>query len=621
LDGTRVLSFEEPATGGWYNGDVTMNRFDRLFNFTDATGSKDMLWVYGVGNHGGGPTRENIEAALKFAQVPFLPNVKFSTATEFFKQLEKYDLSKIPVVKTEMNTTSNSGFFGVFTTHSDIKLWNRYAEATTESAEAIAAFASRYGFEYPQKEFRRNWEEITWNHHHDTLPGTSIHPSYNKSEQMYLRTIESSRKIAADALKHLATKVRSDGEGVVVFNPTGSTRSGTIHLNPLTYEVPKIYEIENVPAFGYRFVKKSGLKKPGGVTISADKSTLENANYRVKFDASRGVVTSIFDKKRNRETIASGGSGNRLEIHWEEPNGMSAWTIGAIKKIEPLVGPVNVTVVDNSLMWDRTFQSTSIRQTITMSKDAPPEFSMNTEWKELGAGDKLCPFLKVAFDINTGDNAKFTSQIPFGTIERPIDNVEVPAVKWADLSGAAGGAAIINDCKHGYSADKNTIRLSLIRSSYYPDPRPNDRAQPAKWQLVPHGGDWQKANIIQQAEAFNHPLMVTKVASNPDGVLPAEASMLSLDADNVVVTGVKRAEDDDDLVIRFYEAYGKSTRVEAKLAFDVSKVSTVNFIEDHLSDEKGASVELRPHEIRTLKIAAKPRGDATGARQPAGNGQ
>jgi hypothetical protein len=87
------------------------------------------------------------------ANVPFLPNVKFSTASAFFKTLEKYDLSKIPVVKTELNTTSSSGFFGTYTTHSDMKRWNRDAEAITESAEAIAAFASRYGFAYPQKEF------------------------------------------------------------------------------------------------------------------------------------------------------------------------------------------------------------------------------------------------------------------------------------------------------------------------------------------------------------------------------------------------------------------------------------------------------------------------------------
>ena len=78
---------------------------------------------------------ESIEAALEFQNVKFLPNTKFSTATEFFTTLEqKHDLSRIPTINTEMNTASSAGFFGVYTTHGDIKRWNRDAEATTEAA-------------------------------------------------------------------------------------------------------------------------------------------------------------------------------------------------------------------------------------------------------------------------------------------------------------------------------------------------------------------------------------------------------------------------------------------------------------------------------------------------------
>src|SRR5439155_9527305 len=132
-----------------------------------------------------------------------LPNVKFSTASEFFKLLHNYDLSKLPVIDSDLNTTDNAGFYGTYTSHSDMKRWNRDAEALTESAEAIAAFAGNYGFDYPGKEFRKNWEVITWNHHHDTLPGTSIHPSYNKSEAMFKRVLESSRKIGEQALAFL----------------------------------------------------------------------------------------------------------------------------------------------------------------------------------------------------------------------------------------------------------------------------------------------------------------------------------------------------------------------------------------------------------------------------------
>jgi alpha-mannosidase len=267
---------------------------------------------------------------------------------------------------------------------------------------------------------------------------------------MYKRTIESSRKIADGAMKFLAGRVKADGEGVLVFNPTGATRSGMVGEN----------QVNDLPAYGYRFVKTADLHKPGGATVAADGSTIENDDFRVKFDASRGVVMSVFDKKAKRESIASDGSGNRLEVHWEEPNGMSAWTIGGIKKIEALVGPVEVSVSERGIAWERKFQSTTIKQSITLPPKGPPEFAMSTEWKELGAGDKLCPFLKVAFDVNVGGgDVKFTSQIPFGTIERPINNVEVPAGKWAELAGSAGGAAIINDCKHGYSAEKNTLRL------------------------------------------------------------------------------------------------------------------------------------------------------------------
>jgi alpha-mannosidase len=479
-----------------------------------------------------------------------------------------------------------------------MKRWNRDAEATTESAEAIAAFASRFGFDYPTREFRRNWEEITWNHHHDTLPGTSIHPSYNKSEAMYKRSIESSRKIGEAALEALAAKVKSDADGVLAFNPVGWQQSAELEYDG------RIYYVSNLPAYGYRVLKKEELKQPA-CKISEDNTTLENDDFRVVLDPARGVVTSVYDKKRGLESILAGGSGNRLEIHWEEPNGMSAWSIGKIAKVEPLVGPVKIERSDEcSVRWDRTFQSTTIHQFVSLPPQGPPVFGYTTEWKELGGADKQEPFLKVAFDIR-GNDPKLTIQIPFGTIEKPIDNGEYGIQKWADLAGDNGGAALINDCKHGISAEKNTLRLSLIRTSYYPDARPNDRPQAARWVFVPHAGDWKQADLIRRAEAFNHPLWATAVKANPNGELPAEQSLLSVGEDDVVITGVKKAEDDNALIVRFFESQAKPSHATLKHAFEPGKISTVNFIEDHLSDESAASVDLRACEIRTLKIGTK----------------
>jgi alpha-mannosidase len=262
-------------------------------------------------------------------------------------------------------------------------------------------------------------------------------------------------------------------------------------------------------------------------------------------------------------------------------------------------------MVANTVTWERQFQSTTLQLSVSLPPHGAPTFSMITEWKELGSGEKLSPFLKVAFDVRATD-PKLKIQIPYGVIEKPTDNGEYGALKWADLAGADGGAAIINDCKHGYSAEKNTLRLSLIRSSYNPDPRPNDRPQTARWMFQPHSGDWKQADLIREAEAFNHPLWATAVKANPVGTLPVEMSFLSAGAaDDVIVTGVKKAEDDDDLVVRFYESMGTPSRAAIATPFKIERAQTVNFVEDKLADEKEPAVELRAWEIRTLKLSAK----------------
>jgi alpha-mannosidase len=629
-DGTKVLSFEEPATGGWYNGDVAANRFDRLFKWIDQTGAKDMLWVYGVGNHGGGPTRENIQAALGFQKLTYLPTVRFSTATEFFNALSKYDLSNIPTVDTDLNTPSSMGFYGVYTTHSDIKRWNRDAEATTESAETIAAVASRYGFEYPTKEFRRNWEDICWNHHHDTLPGTSIHPSYNRSEAMYKRVIESSRDVGGRALAQLATKVKSDDDGVLVMNPCAWRRSGLVEIStppPADKNVIQagdqsaeiqllgngkaIAFVSDLPSVGWQqfaFKTRQWEQYTPPISVMPGGSVMENRDFKVTIDPARGVVSSIIDKATGRETIAQGGSANRLEIHWEKQRA-DAWTLNAIEKVDPLLEPVKLTVSETgparaTVAWDRKFQSTIIHQRVTLLPQGPPQFGIDTEWKELGAADKPCPMLKVAFDIAAGDKPVVTYQIPFATIERPVDGKEYPALKFVDFSSPDGvGAAVVNDCKHGYSAKGNTLYLSLIRSTMTPDAHPNDRPQSANWSVVPHSRNWREAGVLQFAESFNHPLWCATTKSNPLGRLPAMASMLSTDKADVVVTQVKKAEDDDDLVIRFYEGYGGRAETKLTTPFAVKQVRVVNFMEDELSRSSDLRTELHPYEIQTLKVA------------------
>jgi alpha-mannosidase len=421
-------------------------------------------------------------------------------------------------------------------------------------------------------------------------------------------------------LKYLATKVKGDGDGVLVFNPTGFTRSGIVEIAPraagtvISDRNPQaaasgrqIFFASDLPPYGYRRYSTEQMKvnpPASGLRVSEGGRILENSQFKVVLDPTRGVVTSIYDKKADRECIATGGAANRLEIHWEEPVGMSAWTIGKINKVEALDQPIELKVSESgeirvTVSWDRTFQSTLLKQSVTLAAHGPPEFSVATDWKELGAKGKPIPFLKVAFDV-AAESPKFISQIPFGTIARPADNTEVPALKWAALSGPTGGAAILNDCKHGYSAQGSTIRLSLIRSSHDPDPRPNDRPQNARWVFLPITAPLVPSTITAAAEVFNHPLLHVPAAANPSGALPPEMSYVSSTSPNVMLTGLKKAEDDDDLIIRFYEIDGLATGVPPQLRLDAATVKVVDFVEDVRDSDPG--VPLRPHEIRTIKL-------------------
>jgi alpha-mannosidase len=125
----------------------------------------------------------------------------------------------------------------------------------------------------------------------------------------------------------------------------------------------------------------------------------------------------------------------------------------------------------------------------------------------------------------------------------------------------------------------------------------------ARWSFMPHTGDWREAKVLQTAQAFNHPLWTAPVKSAADASLPPEMSFVSTTAPDVIITGVKKAEDDKDIVVRFYEAYGKPAPAALKTQWKVNKTQKVNFVEDAMEGDAGA--DLRGYEIRTLKLSAE----------------
>lgn len=165
--GSSVIAYREPL---WYNGQIEPSMALYVPEFCTEHHMDTMLKVYGVGDHGGGPTRRDIERIIDMNTWPVFPQIRCGTFAEYFALIEKVS-EQLPEVKGELNFI----FSGCYTTQTRIKMANRIAEATLNEAEAFAAVsalcaASRYSSD----EFAKAWENVLFNHFHDIIPGSGI---------------------------------------------------------------------------------------------------------------------------------------------------------------------------------------------------------------------------------------------------------------------------------------------------------------------------------------------------------------------------------------------------------------------------------------------------------------
>ena len=191
---------------------------------------------------------------------------------------------------------------------------------------------------------------------------------------------------------------------------------------------------------------------------------------------------------------------------------------------------------------------------------------METEWHEKHI------LLKVAFPVSAHSD-KAAYEIPFGSVERPTTRntpaeqaqFEVPAQRWADISDAKHGLSLLNDSKYGYDAKGNVLRLSLLRSPEWPDPHADEGHHEFTYSLYPHGGGWKDALTIRQGYELNYKLTLARGRQAPRNVCRLSIRTCSSSPTTSILTAMKKAEDENALVIRFYEWAGKTGDITVSL--------------------------------------------------------
>ncbi len=237
------------------------------------------------------------------------------------------------------------------------------------------------------------------------------------------------------------------------------------------------------------------------------------------------------------------------------------------------------------------------------------EFRTGADWWE----EKT--MLKVAFPVAVSDTAA-TYEIPYGSIRRSTQwrdsrdsaKVEVPAQRWADLSQADYGVSLLNHAKYGYDIKDNVMRLSLLRSPKWPDPTADRGKHSMEYALYPHAGGWKDANTVRRGYEFNDPLIAhVRTSGGASGKpLAASTSFVRLEPENLVLTGLKKAEDSDAWIVQWYESEGRET--EAVLTLPKAPKSAV--ISDFMEGERGpvtvdgkvVKLTTRAGGMRTVKV-------------------
>jgi len=609
IDGSRVLTHFLPTDT--YNAVANVKEIlYTLNNFKDHERAKESYLLFGFGDGGGGPTTAMLEQLRRMTDVDGLPRTQIRTPQEFFARCQA-DLKDPQVVIGELYLELHRG---TYTSQARNKKFNRQSELLLRDVEILSALAfTLHGADYPESALQKLWKLVLTNQFHDTIPGSSIAEVYADSTSDYQLVLAEAEKMRDSALLTLLPAATSPVQ-VAVFNTLSFPRDEVIELPEGIKGRQKTTNGKNlgivsVPALGYAVQTPAESAETVSATQTENGYSLENQHLKAEFNR-QGGLTRLLHKATQRESIQPGEAGNTFVLYEDLPNNWDAWDVDAfhLEKKRTLEGATSAQIVEaGPLRAALTFAfsisaHSQMRQTVSLDAlSARLDFACEVDWQERHQ------FLKVEFPLNL--RAAFaTYEIQFGHVQRPthfntsydMARFEVPAHKWADISEPDFGVALLNDCKYGYAAHGNVLRLSLLRAPTNPDPQADQGRHQFRFALYPHSGSPQLAGVTEEAYRFNVPLLTVAT-----GGQDLRQTFFALDTPALVLDTVKKAEDSNDLILRFYESRGTRGTAHLSSSLPVTSAALVNLLEDEptpLAWQNGVSLEFKPFEILSLRL-------------------
>ena len=633
VDGTRVLAASQ-SYGAWALPHMLHHK--ALVSW--ERGWKHGLFIWGLGDHGGGLPRWCYRQLESVLDHPLMPTIRHATMKQFIDAAAG-EMKNLPSSRGETQTL----FPGCFTTHASIKSYNRRCETALLTAEALGALAGLDG----RATLREAWQKMLFNHFHDIMDGAAIHDSYVDAHERAEDAIAAANDVTRKAMAVLVKPAKSGAKGgqVTLVNALGFTRTepvcaklpagtvGVIDDKGVFTPAQKlddgyVFIARDVPAFGAKTyaiatkTPKSAILADVAVTENAFNQTfvIDTQSANLQVSKLNGTIASFLVKANQKQLVPYGVprdlehvytvrqdlAMNLFTVIDEQPNIMSAWLINSHTREEHLVAGAKVSVIEAGPVFARlrvehSFRQSSIRQDVVIYNElARVDLDTTVDWRERGTPDVGVPQLKLSFN-GTVVEPKARFEGPFVVAQRPCDGIEQPTQKFVDISGPAGGYTLFNDGRYGVDVLGGRARVTLVRNPYSPDGEPDNGVHRVRLAVVPHEGVTNE-QLVKAGMAFNRPML--SAAGKP----ATEAALsVALAAEGVVIHSLRRAEHSNGWLVRLVETNGRKTTGTLTVGGGVKQAVEVNFLENPLKKSVAltrgrTTLTWRPFEVKTLLL-------------------
>lgn len=643
-DGSEIIGHR--SYGGYNSGKgKATEKIDRFV--ADAIEGPNLL-AWGIGDHGGGPSKIDLDKIKEYISEHKDIIVKHSSCDEYFSLLDKSKLD------TVIDTSMVHCMVGCYTSMVRIKQLHRALENELSLCEKMIAVSE---IDYDRNELENAEKALLFCEFHDILPGSMIKSAEEDSVRLLSYGREIASKICAKAFFKLCEGQTEGVSGeipVLVFNP-----------NPyaVVQDIEVEFQLEDQNWNDNEVTIVSVRDEEGRYLPAQNEQEESNLNLdwrkRIVFRAElKPMCINRFDCELKRISAERRPIGkceeredsfviknDRMEVHISKKTGLlEKYAVDGRDYISSGSGKINVCK-DNEDPWGMTVDSFNekIGEFVLVSKEEANAFNGYPDEdfenvRVIENGDVRCKiqatfknrnsFAVITYsvpkndayidihvrtfinDVNTMFKLSFTtefenpdaiSQMAFGREKMEKEGKEVVCQKWCGLFEADTALAVFNRGTHGYSVNGNEINISLLRTAVYSAHPIRDRKIVDADRFSNHIDMGERefdfrlttdiAHLDKDAESYNQPSYA--LAFFPSGSGKKKDTSVLVANDNIIMTGYKKLAN-GDIRVHLYNSTDEKAETELKIQHNTFKLSFTPFeVKSYrISGEKISECEL-----------------------------